>query len=197
MKIKDFSQSYSALSKFALGLMILLLLSNMIWAFYAVNLAKRPPQWSFIATELGTLKARLSPEADREIPEMISHVRTFCHKMYSHHEKNYTKQLNAALELIAAGPGQRIVLDFERAGLYPSYIELNGRTEFVEDTIRVDPVSKKGVIYGRVVTTAWVPDERKVESPLAAEFELSIWHRSDKNPHGLLINSWEKIPYNP
>ena len=197
MNTKNLSQSHSAIQKFAIGLSIVLVVSNFAWAIYTVQLASTPPEWSYVATDLGVLKARLSPESIREEPEMVSHVRSFCSKMYSHNEENYTSQINAALELISSNPGQRIIMDFEQAALYNSYIELSGKTKFIEDTIVVDSEAKKGVIYGRVQTTAFVPEKRTIESPLAARFELSLWNRHEKNPHGLLISTWEKIPYNP
>jgi hypothetical protein len=130
------------------------------------------------------------------VHEARNHIRTFLSTMFAHNAANYKERVESGLHLINKAGGARIVNDFTKGQVYENYVRLGTYTTLIVDSVLIDMNTKpiSGKAYAR--QSIYLGEDSK-EYPIGIRFELVDIYRSDENPYGLLIQSFDFIPYHP
>jgi len=192
--LKDIPSSFS-LAKRALVICLLVSLTitggSLYWAF---NIGKEFTETTFVLTEDGRAafaRKIASSEIDSyRKPEIISHSRTF-HKLFWEFDQfNYEKKIGKSLYLIGT-TGKELYLSLKAQGHY-SRIESQNLTQKLEiDSIKIEDQSLpyKGIVYGKLKVKRTYQKSESADK-IIATFDLHNVSRTEKNPHGLLIENY-------
>ena len=193
--IIDQSKRYGELRLIALGALAILIVSNLGWAIFHLQEVKKAGQEKvFVISPEGSFQAKLQPRGRTTLFEARNHVAAFMQLMFSHDELSYGEHIEAALHLIEKSEGAAIFEDFQKGQVHDNYIKYGSRSEVQIDSIALNMQGEpfEGAVYGRQYVI--YQDERR-PLPIGANFSLIKVPRSEKNPHGLLLQDWKFVLY--
>lgn len=192
--LRDIPASF-ALAKRALLLCIIIAslvsIGSLVWAYFT---AKTIRNTAFMITEEGQaalIHGVTSGTIDTyRKPEIVNHVKMFHSYFWEIDQFNYERRIDNALEL-AGDSGRRLFQTLEASGHFA-----NLKTENLIQKLEIDSINVNDKVrpyqaefYGklRVLRT-----DQKLESvnTLMANFVLYNVARTDRNPHGLLIENY-------
>ena len=192
--LKDIPASFALAKKsllFGLIISTLVSLGSLTWAFFTTQSIR---DTAYVLTKDG--KAALMQgvnvseiDAYRK-PEILNHVRMFHTAFWEIDEFNYKRNIDKALYL-AGTSGKQLYKTLDANGHFAKISTENLKQKLIIDSIQVNDQVKpyQGIFYGklRVLRT-----DQKTESinELRAKFVLHNVSRTDKNPHGLLIENY-------
>ncbi|UOB18434.1 hypothetical protein [Abyssalbus ytuae] len=192
--LKDIPSSFSLVKKaliFCFVVTILVSTGSLFWAYYTTRTLKNT---AYVLTKDGHA-ALMQAINENEIdsyrkPEIIHHINMFHLAFWEIDQFNYERKINDALYL-AGDAGKRLYKTLEASGHFAKISTENLTQKIEVDSIVVNdevyPYS--GNFYGklRVLRT-----DQKVESVngFKAKFILYNVARTNKNPHGLLIENY-------
>ncbi len=170
---------------------IMTVIGSLSWAFYV---AKTFTKTTFIITEKGQAtiaKSMTSSQIDTyRNPEIKNHIKVF-HKLFWEYDQfSYERKINEALYLIGSS-GKEMYLSLKAKGHFSQIQTQNLIQKITIDSIKIDEKSTPyhGVLYGelKVMRT----DQKSEENNrFFASFDLYNVSRTEKNPHGLLIENY-------
>lgn len=193
--IIDQSKRYGELRFIALGALALLIISNLGWVvFHLQEVEKAGQERVYVISPEGSFQAKILPRGQTTIFEARNHVSAFMQLMFSHDELSYGEHIEAALHLIEKSEGAAIFEDFQKGQVHDNYIKFGSRSEVQIDSIALNMQREpfEGAVYGRQYVI--YQDERR-PLPIGANFSLIKVPRSEKNPHGLLLQDWKFVLY--
>jgi hypothetical protein len=194
--VKDYHFTFNTLKKVTLITLVGAFLLNGVLVYYILSLEDKVAKRVYVVTDSGTFPAMLGETRTVSVHEARNHIRTFLSTMFAHNAANYKERVEAGLHLINKVGGGRIVNDFNKGQVYENYVRLGTYTTLAVDSVLIDmntsPISGKA--YAR--QTIYLGEDSK-EYPIGIRFELIDIYRSDENPYGLLIQSFDFIPYHP
>lgn len=196
MNAPDFNKTLKTTQRLATVSMILLVVSNLLWALIYFSAKRKGEERVYVVSDNTTLAATLVSNYRPTVYEGKNHVRNFMTLMHSHDASNYAERINAALKLIDKQVGARLYNRMKQGGILEHYTRFNSRTEMVIDSVLINMSVEpyKGAIYAR---QKYLYDSESEVIPIAADFELIRTHRSDANPFGLQITNFDYKSYNP
>lgn len=192
--LKDIPASFALAKKallFCLIISSLVFIGSLVWAYFT---AKTIRNTAFMITEDGQaalIHGVTSSTIDTyRKPEIINHIKMFHSYFWEIDQFNYERRIDNALYL-AGESGRRLFQTLEAGGHFA-----NLRTENLVQKLEVDSIKVNDKVtpyqaefYGklRVLRT-----DQKLESvnTLKATFVLYNVARTDRNPHGLLIENY-------
>ena len=193
--IIDQSKRYGELRLITLGALAILIVSNLGWAIFHLQEVKKAGQEKvYVISPEGSFQAKILPRGQTTIFEARNHVSAFMQLMFSHDELSYGEHIEAALHLIEKSEGAAIFEDFQKGQVHDNYIKFGSRSEVQIDSIALNMQREpfEGAVYGRQYVI--YQDERR-PLPIGANFSLIKVPRSEKNPHGLLLQDWKFVLY--
>ncbi len=170
---------------------VVAVVGSLFWA-YTIN--EELAGTGFILTEDGKaamLKGVKASEIDQyRVPEIINHAKTF-HKLFWNIDQfNYERSINEALYLIGDS-GKQMYLSLKAQGHFSKIDTQNLTQEIAIDSIAVNDraIPYQCELYGMLKVKRTDQDKESVD-PIVATFELHNVSRTEKNPHGLLIENY-------
>lgn len=192
--LRDIPASF-ALAKRALLFCIIIAslvsIGSLVWAYFT---AKAIRNTAFMITEEGQaalIHTVTSSTIDTyRKPEIVNHIKMFHSYFWEIDQFNYERRIDNALEL-AGESGRRLFQTLEASGHFA-----NLKTENLIQKLEIDSINVNDKVrpyqaefYGklRVLRT-----DQRLESvnTLMAKFVLYNVARTDRNPHGLLIENY-------
>lgn len=188
------SESYKAMRIITITTIVLIVLSNSLWAFAYLAQIRSLDSKVYVAAQGGTYPAQLIRNDEPTIFEGRNLVRSFMELMFAHDEMSYGEHIELALHLIDKPEGIAIYQDFEEGHVYDNYVKYGSRSVFECDSVFVDMRTEPyvGKVYGRQIIM--YAKEMKA-LPIGATFHLIRHRRNDKNPFGLLLQDWKFVYY--
>jgi hypothetical protein len=192
----NFDKAFRTTTRIATLSAILLVLSNFTWAYCYFAARKASEERVYVVHDQGTVAAALSSNYRPTIYEAKNHARTFMTLMHAHDAGTYSERINSALKLIDKKVGARLYNRMKKGGILEHYTRFNSRTEVQMDSVVIDTSVEpyRGSLYCR---QRYLYDKEQQIIPIAADFEMVRTHRSDANPFGLLITSFDYKAYRP
>ncbi len=192
--LKDIPSSFSLAKR---SLMICLIISLLVTGgslYWSFMISKTFTETTFVLTEDGRAafaRRVTSSEVDSyRKPEIINHAKTF-HKLFWEFDQfSYERKIGESLYLIGA-TGKQLYLSLKAQGHY-STIESQNLVQKLEiDSIKIDDksVPYQGVLYGKLKVNRVYQKSESVDK-MTATFDLHNVSRTEKNPHGLLIENY-------
>ncbi|GAA4277181.1 hypothetical protein [Aquimarina mytili] len=176
---------------FCLIISIFVCIGSLTWAFITTNNIKNT---AFVLTKDGQAAliqgVHISEIDSYRKPEIINHIKMFHTSFWQIDEFNYERNINKALYL-AGTSGKQLFKTLEANGHFAKISTENLKQKIVIDSVKVNDKTTpyQGRFYGklRVLRT-----DQKTESvtELRAKFVLHNVSRTNKNPHGLLIENY-------
>ncbi|MBQ4820584.1 hypothetical protein [Aquimarina sp. MMG016] len=193
--LKDIPTSF-ALAKRAVFLCLIVSVivsaGSLTWAFFTAQSMRKT---AYILTEDGQaalVQGIYGGEIDAyRKPEIMNHIKMFHTSFWEVDQFNYKRKVDQALYL-AGRSGKQLYKTLEANGHFAKLSTENLRQKIVIDSIKVNDKSSpyQGRFYGklRVLRT-----DQKTESvnEIRAKFVLYNVSRTNKNPHGLLIENYD------
>lgn len=194
--LKDFDNSFDVLKRITIGTILGASVLVILLVGYILVQEQHKAERVYVVTDLGTLPAVRQQEREVSVFEIRNLVKTFLHTMFAHHAGNFQEKVEAGLHLIDKAGGQRIVHDFTRGEVYQNYVRLGTQTTLEVDSVLIDMETRplSGKAYAR--QTIYL-GEKKKDFPIGIQFEIIETYRSEPNPYGLLIQSFDYILYEP
>jgi len=194
MNLKSISDSHQAMRNISLITILVIVLSNGLWAYAYVKQLRSNDKKVYIDSHGGTYPARLVAKDEPTIFEARNLATRFTELMFGHDEMSYAEHIEAALHLIDKPEGIALYEDFEQGNILDNYIKYGSRSVFECDSVYVDMNKEpyEGKIFGRQIVM--YAKERKA-LPIGATFTVIRNRRSDTNPYGLLLQDWKFVMY--
>ncbi len=192
--LKDIPASF-ALAKRSLLFCLIISVSvstgSLVWAFVTTNNIKNT---AFVITKEGQA-ALMQGVAISEIdayrkPEIINHIKMFHKAFWEIDQFNYERSIDRALYL-SGRSGKQLFKTLQANGHFAKISTENLTQKIDIDSIKVNDKVKpyKAVFYGKLHV---LRTDQKAESvnKFRAKFVLHNVARTNKNPHGLLIENY-------
>lgn len=192
--IQNYVKPYGALRTVALTTIVLLVMSNVGWAFAFWHMLQKSVEQVYVVGQDGSYPARLQDQAAPSIFEGRNHVKRFMELMFAHDADNYGARIEQALHLIDKAEGMSIYKDFEASQVRDNYIKHGSRSIMILEAVELDMSLEpyQGQVWGRQRV---IYKGKEMEMPISATFVLIRTRRSEANPFGLLIRQWKFIHY--
>ena len=147
----------------------------------------------FVVSDAGTFMARRNDIGLRYEFEISNHIRTFLQLFYENDQHSFSKNVDAALNLIDKEDGRKIYKGFNEKA-YDFYVQNNAYSKVIIDSMRVSMVSRPYVakVYFKIVLY-YAGNSKPMYD--AAIMSVSENVRSEKNPFGLMIQNFRFIKY--
>lgn len=174
-----------------LAVSMVLSIGSLFWAF---SLSKDALKTTYILTDEG--KAIMLNNTNKykvdqfRKPEIVNHIKEF-HKLFFEIDQfNFEKRVDQSLHLIGVS-GRDLYKTLEARRYYSNIAANNLEHELVVDSIRVNHKIHpyKGKFYGKIVIRRTDQKLKNVEK-LYSTFELRNVARTERNPHGLIIENY-------
>ncbi|TLM88792.1 conjugal transfer protein TraK [Hymenobacter jeollabukensis] len=151
----------------------------------------------YVVGSQGTQAALAANPEEHTDFELRNLVRTFAQYMFQHDQYTFKDNLNMALPLIDEMGGRRIYDGFKKGDVLGNYTKFGARTSITIDSIVIDSHSrpKSGRLYLR--QRAFVGDRQSQPTPMGCSFRFAETNRSNKNPFGVILTSFDYFLYNP
>ncbi len=194
MNAPDFSKTLKTTQQIAYIALGLLVVTNFIWASVYFSSRKKGEERVYVVSDATTVAARLVSDNKPTVYEAKNHVRNFTTLMHSHDASTYEERINSALKLIDKQVGALLYNRMKKGGILEHYTRFNSRTDMEVDSVIVNMSVEpyKGSVYSHQF---YRYDTETETIPIAADFELIRVNRSDDNPFGLQITSFDYKPY--
>ncbi len=192
--LKDIPASFALAKRsllFCLVVSTTVTIGSLTWAFFTTQSIRNT---AYVLTKDGQAAfmqgVNISEIDSYRKPEIINHIKMFHTAFWEIDEFNYTRNIDKALYL-AGSSGKQLFKTLQANGHFAKISTENLKQKIVIDSIKVnDKVSPyQGTFYGklRVLRT-----DQKTESvnKIKAKFVLHNVSRTEKNPHGLLIENY-------
>jgi conjugative transposon TraK protein len=198
--LKDIPASFSLAKRallFCMIFSIVISLGSMVWAYYTIRYVKNT---AYILTKDGQA-ALISVIDMNEIdhyrkPEILNHINMYHSYFWDIDQFNYKRRIDNALYL-AGNSGKELFQTLEASGHFAKIVTENLTQKIEVDSIKIEEETYpyKAEIYGKLHVFR---TDQKAESTnkLRAKFILYNVSRTDKNPHGLLIENYH-LELNP
>ncbi len=195
--LKDIPASFALAKRallFSLIITSLVSIGSLVWAYVTASNLKNN---AFMITEEGQaalIHSVTSSTIDAyRKPEIKNHIKMFHSYFWDIDQFNYERRIDNALYL-AGESGRRLYQTLEASGHFANLRTENLIQKLEVDSIKInDKVTPyQGVFYGklRVLRT-----DQRLESvnTIKANFLLYNVARTDRNPHGLLIENYSLV----
>jgi hypothetical protein len=158
-------------------------------AFATYQIRKASKQLYLLDTNGAAFSAKQSEYVHRK-PEIINHIRNFHDLFYGVDQFNYETRVNDALYLIG-NSGKDLYLTLKASGWYSKLVSNNLSQSIHEDSLIVyDNVYPYVARYYGRVTVSRTDLQAKETKRIQSTFILHNVSRTEKNPHGLLIENY-------
>lgn len=195
--IKNLDQSYATMRNIALAAIGLALVVIVTAGGLVMHAYGSVGQRVYVVGSQGTQAAMAAAPEEHTDFERRNLVRSFAQYMFAHDQYTFKDNLNAALPLIDEMGGRRIYEGFKKGDVLGNYVKFGARTTITIDSIVIDSRTRpsSGRLYLRQI--AFVGDRQSQSVPMGCSFRFAETHRSNKNPFGLLLSSFDYFLYNP
>ncbi len=149
----------------------------------------------YVISDNGRFLARQAPEDVTYDFDLRNDVKVFIANFYEYDKNDFTDRIETALNLVDNVSGKSIYASIKSAKIYDALRDKNARTKVEFDSIKTD-LSKRPVHVRAYFKQHIFVSDLKMSNPVAAEFDIVPFSRSEKNPFGLLITNFSYIPYN-
>ena len=123
-------------------------------------------------------------------------VKVFISNFYEYDKNDFNDKVEFALNMVDNASGKEIYASVKKAKIYDALRDRNARTKVEYDSIKVDmnrrPIHVKAFFKQNIYVS-----DIKMTNPVAADFDIIPFNRSEKNPFGLIISNFTYIPYTP
>ncbi|KAA1246741.1 hypothetical protein [Aquimarina sp. RZ0] len=173
------------------ALCVLISFGSMLWSY---RVSTKYIDTTYLLTNDG--KAILINSIDKyqvdqtRKPEIIDHIKVFHKHFFEIDQFNYEQRIDKALHLIGSS-GKDLYLTRKHNGHYSDLLSNNFEHHLQIDSIKVDDSSHpyRGEFYGKVIVKR-TDNQLESVNNLYTSFRLQNISRSEKNPHGLLIENY-------
>lgn len=192
--LKDIPASFALAKRsllYSLIVCMLISIGSLVWAFVTTNNIKNT---AFVLTKDGQA-AMMEGISLNEVdvyrkPEIINHIKMFHESFWEVDQFNYKRRIDRALYL-SGRSGKQLFKTLQANGHLAKLVTENLTQKIDIDSIKVnDKVTPyKAQFYGKLRVSR---TDQKVESinEFRASFILHNVARTNKNPHGLLIENY-------
>lgn len=192
--LKDIPSSFLLAKRalvICLAVSVLTVFGSLAWAYMVTQSFKKS---AFVITENGAAAIakgiNLNEVDDYRKPEILNHINMFHDLYFNIDQFSYERKINKALSLIG-NSGKELYQTFKAQGYYAKIETQNLEQRFKIDSIKVNDKKApyKAKIYGKLILNR-TDQKSKTVTKMNCSFDVINVARTEKNPHGLLIENY-------
>jgi uncharacterized membrane protein len=191
-ELLEYKRAFDMVKKVAIIAISTSILSSTVLGTVFILSYKRVKNRILVLDQQGNInhasESDLNDEQSRQI-EAKAHVAKFYKLLYQMDEASYKENMEEA-SFLAANCFKNIVSEHNNQQLHRKLVVENLYTKCQIDSIFADLNQKKGSIYG---TQELVYPAGSITRNMFCKFDLLMYSRSEKNPHGFKIENWQEF----